>query len=146
LEREHHEIDEEIDAFIAQLSAGTVEAGRLRQAAAALRRHIYLEEVFLFPPLRDAGMVAPVFVMLREHGQMWRTLDAIELELAVDPDQAVLQKLSRELVVQLQHHNPKEEQILYPQADLALDDQAAERLHEFLDSGALPEGWVCERA
>ena len=146
LEREHHEIDEEIDAFIAQLTVGAIEAGRLRQAATALRRHIYLEEVFLFPPLRDAGMVAPVFVMLREHGQMWRTLDAIELELAVDPDQEALQKLSRELVVQLQHHNPKEEQILYPQADLALDDQTAKRLREFLDAGTLPEGWVCERA
>lgn len=146
LEREHHDIDEEIRVFTETLAVGSVEPAPLRRAAAALRRHIYLEEEFLFPPLRDAGLIAPVFVMLREHGQLWRTLDAIELELALSPDVATLQMLGKELVVQLQHHNPKEEQILYPQADLALDQQAAERLHEFLESGALPEGWVCERA
>ncbi len=146
LEREHHEIDDEIEQFTAKLAAGSVEAAPIRHAATALRRHIYLEEVFLFPPLRDAGMVAPIFVMLREHGQLWRTLDAIEAELAFDPDQATLQKLSKELVVQLEHHNPKEEQILYPQADLTLDTDAAAQLAEFLKSGALPDGWVCERA
>jgi hypothetical protein len=146
LEREHHEIDDEIDAFTAKLAAGTIEPGPLRHAATALRRHIYLEEMFLFPPLRDAGMVAPIFVMLREHGQLWRTLDAIETELAIDPDSATLQTLCKELVVQLQHHNPKEEQILYPQADLALDEHSSARLRNVLDSGVLPEGWTCERA
>ena len=146
LEREHHEIDEEIDVFTAKLAAGAVEPAPLRHAAAALRRHIYLEEAFLFPPLRDAGLVAPIFVMLREHGQLWRTLDAIELELALQPDVATLQRLGKELVVQLQHHNSKEEQIVYPQAGLALDEEATERLRAFLESGVLPEGWVCERA
>jgi len=38
--------------------------------------------VFLFPPLRDAGMVAPVFVMLREHGQMWRAGTSMPTDLA----------------------------------------------------------------
>jgi hemerythrin-like domain-containing protein len=146
LEREHHEIDEAIDLFTGKLTNGAVEPTPLRHASAALRRHIYLEEAFVFPPLRDAGLVAPIFVMLREHGQLWRTLDAIELELALNPDVATLQKLGKELVVQLQHHNPKEEQILYPQADLALDQQMTEQLHAFLESGALPDGWVCERA
>lgn len=146
LEREHREIDQEIEIFIAALASGSVDAGPLRRAATALRRHIYLEEEFLFPALRDAGLVAPIFVMLREHGQLWRTLDAIELELALTPDVATLQILGKELVVQLQHHNPKEEQILYPQADMVLGQQGAERLREFLESGALPEGWVCERA
>ncbi len=146
LEREHHDIDDEIQTFTSTLAAGSIDPAPLRRAAAALRRHIYLEEEFLFPPLRDAGLVAPIFVMLREHGQLWRTLDAIDLELAVDPDVTTLQKLGRELVVQLQHHNPKEEQILYPQADLTIDDEAAERLRGFLESGAFPEGWTCERA
>jgi hemerythrin-like domain-containing protein len=146
LEKEHREFDEEIEAFIAKLAAGSVDATTLRHAAAGLRRHIYIEEAFLFPPLREAGMVAPVFVMLREHGQMWRTLDALEAELAIDPEEAVLQKLCKELVVQLEHHNPKEEQILYPQADLALEEYASKRLGDFLAAGSLPDGWVCERA
>ena len=81
LEREHHDIDNGIEAFAALLAAGEVDAEPLRRAAGALRRHIYIEEALVFPPLRDAGLVAPVFVMLREHGQLWRTLDALDAEL-----------------------------------------------------------------
>jgi iron-sulfur cluster repair protein YtfE (RIC family) len=145
LEQEHHDIDGEIDVFAERLATDQIDPEPLRRAAAALRRHIYLEEEFLFPPLRDAGLVAPVFVMLREHGELWRKLDAIELELALDPDVAALQKLCRSLVVQLQHHNPKEEQILYPQADGVLRGEVGSRLRAFIESGQVPEGWVCER-
>ncbi|MDR0345609.1 MAG: hypothetical protein LBI49_21355 [Nocardiopsaceae bacterium] len=44
------------------------------------------------------------------------------------------------------HHNLKEEKILHPRADAALPAAAAGRLRAFLDSGRLPEGWVCLRA
>lgn len=40
-----------------------------------LRRYIYLEEAFVFPPIRKAGMIMPIFVMTREHGELWRTTD-----------------------------------------------------------------------
>jgi len=145
LEREHHEIDAGIEAFG---TGGAPEAERkaLVAAIAALRRHIYLEEEFFFPALSEAGLVAPVFVMLREHGQMWRTLDALTLELRADAGNPEVRTLIRELTVQLQHHNGKEEQILYPQADTALDGQAAERLRTFLADGELPGDWVCQRA
>jgi iron-sulfur cluster repair protein YtfE (RIC family) len=145
LEREHHEIDEGIDAFVADPSA---ESGRqpLRQAIRALRRHIYLEEEFLFPPLREAGLVAPIFVMLREHGQMWNTLDVLERELETGATPATVLTLCRQLMVQLQHHNPKEERVLYPQADHVLSAPATARLREFLDQGELPAGWVCAKA
>lgn len=145
LEREHHDIDDGIESFAARLAVGTIDAEPLRRASAALRRHIYLEEELLFPRLHEAGMVAPVFVMLREHGQLWRTLDALETELTLMPDSATLQKLCRELVVQLQHHNPKEEHILYPQAEQVLNGEDSSRLREFMQSGELPVGWVCRR-
>lgn len=70
LEREHREIDEGIVAYESRLAAGVDEPALLHRAMDALRRHIYLEEEFLFPPLRAVGMVAPVFVMLREHGEI----------------------------------------------------------------------------
>ena len=146
LEHEHHDIDDGIEAFAALLAAGEVDAEPLRRAAAALRRHIYIEEALVFPPLRDAGLVAPVFVMLREHGQLWRTLDALDAELRLASDAPTLQKLCKELVVELQHHNPKEEQILYPQADQVLTALVNAQLRRFLDSGQMPDGWVCERA
>jgi regulator of cell morphogenesis and NO signaling len=83
LEREHHEIDAGIAAF----TAAPDSPQPLVRAIRALRRHIYLEEEFLFPLLREAeaGLTAPVFVMLREHAQIWATLDSLERELGAMP-------------------------------------------------------------
>lgn len=146
LEREHREIDAGIAAFVAALDAGRTEPEPLNRAAQALRRHIYLEERFLLPPLAAAGLVAPVLVMLREHGQIWRSLDAVQAQLDSGTDRTALRQRVRELTVQLQHHNLKEERILYPESDRALTGPAQEELRAFLDAGDLPEGWVCERA
>lgn len=139
LEREHREIDEGIEAFTA---SGGQETGPLKRALDALRRHIYLEEEFLFPPLRDGGLMAPVFVMLREHGEIWRAMDRLEGELGGEAGQAA----AHELLAILERHNSKEEPILYPQADAVLTPEAAERLHGFIASGRTPEGWVCQSA
>ena len=139
LEREHHEIDDGIAAFTA--SPGNPQS--LTRAIRALRRHIYLEEEFLFPLLREAepGLAAPVFVMLREHAQIWGTLDS--LERATDAGTGTGLALCKRMTVQLLHHNLKEEKILYPRADEALPAAAAGRLRAFLGSGKLPGGWVC---
>jgi len=140
LEREHHEIDAGIAAF----TASPGDPRPLIRAIRALRRHIYLEEEFLFPLLGEAepGPRAPVFVMLREHAQIWATLDTLERELH-DGTRLVL---CRQLTVRLLHHNLKEERILYPRADDVLAPAAAGRLRAFLGSGELPEGWVCTKA
>ena len=140
LQREHHEIDAGIAAFTA--SPGNPQP--LIRAIQALRRHIYLEEEFLFPLLGEAepGLRAPVFVMLREHAQIWATLDALEREPA--PGTALV--LCRQLTVRLLHHNLTEEKVLYPRADGTLSPSAAGRLRAFLGSGELPEGWVCTKA
>lgn len=139
LEREHHEIDTGIAAF----TAAPWDRQPLARTAGALRRHIYLEEEFLFPLLREAdpGLAAPLFVMLREHAQIWGTLDS--LERATDAGAGTGLSLAKRLTVQLLHHNLKEEKILYPRADDLLPPTAAERLRVFLGSGELPDGWVC---
>lgn len=141
LEREHREIDGGIEQY---LRAG--DTGSLSRAVRALRRHIYLEEEFVFPPLRDAGLVPPIFVMLREHGQIWSVLDALDAGLAGDaaPDQ--IRDLCRQLMVLEQHHNPKEERIIYPESDRVLTAAATAGVRDLLGSGDLPSGWVCERA
>lgn len=144
LEREHHEIDAGVEAFMAKLADGEPDHEPLARAVAALRRHIYLEEEVLFPPLRAAGLIAPVFVMVREHGQMWQTLDKLDTETAGGLVPASVVGLLRDLQDQLRVHNPKEEQILYPQADQALTETATAELRALLDAGRLPEGWVCQ--
>lgn len=135
LQHEHVEID-----------AGLAGVATMPDAIAALRRHIYLEEEILFPPLRDAGMVGPVMVMLLEHGRMWTILDKLDALLREGPDDPRIAELRAELVEQIGAHNPKEEMILYPQADTALDEESSAELRAFLESGALPDGWVCDRA
>ncbi len=146
LEQEHRDIDQGIEAFTAGLAADERRMEPLTRAIHALRRHIYLEERFLFPPLREAGLVPPVFVMLREHGQIWNTLDTLENLVADGASAADLRQTCRELEVRLQHHNLKEEKILYPEADRVLAASADADLRAFLESGQMPAGWVCERA
>lgn len=146
LEREHHEIDQGLAAY----SADPGDRQALARASAALRRHIYLEEEFLFPLLGEAqpGLRAPVFVMLREHAQIWDALDALDAQEhdAHTPHSPAAATLLKQLTVQLLHHNTKEEKILYPQADQLLEPAAADRLRQFLSSAQPPEGWVCVKA
>ena len=139
LEREHHEIDD----GIAKFAAAPGDQQPLVRAIRALRRHIYLEEEILFPLLHQAerALGAPLFVMLREHGQIWTLLDSLEDDL-----DAASPALIRQLESHLLHHNLKEEKVLYPRADEVLPTAAAERLWSLLDSGEMPEGWVCFKA
>ncbi|HET8600009.1 MAG TPA: hemerythrin domain-containing protein [Segeticoccus sp.] len=149
LEREHRQIDGGIEEFATGLAAGESDPEPLTRATDALRRHIYLEEAFLFPPLTQGGMVMPVMVMKREHGQLWDAMDALDRLLSEGPDVAGRDKTvaaCRDLLGQLDRHNSKEEPIIYPQADATLPAESAAELHDFLASGRMPEGWVCEQA
>jgi iron-sulfur cluster repair protein YtfE (RIC family) len=139
LEREHREIDEGIAEFSTALDAGKVQPEPLRRAIRALRRHIFLEEAFIFPPLREAGLFAPVLVMVREHAAIWKTLDQLDAGLQGGGPAA---DCVHRLRIQLLHHNMKEERIVYPEADRVLAEQAA----GILGYGEMPQGWVCERA
>jgi iron-sulfur cluster repair protein YtfE (RIC family) len=146
LEQEHREIDDEIEAFTARSPSPGRNPQGMGRAIQVLRRHIYAEEQFLFPPLFHAGLKAPVLVMLREHAQIWKTLDSLEVALASAAALHLAPVLGHQLAVQLTHHNLKEEKVLYPQADVALGPAAAAQLRAFLNTGDLPPGWVCLRA
>lgn len=146
LEREHRDIDAGIDAFTSLAADAQVQPEPLTVALAALRRHIYLEEEFVFPPLYAAGMTAPLFVMLREHGQIWASMDALDRALATGASHAELALLCKQLATQLQHHNLMEERIVYPEADRGLAGDQAAQLRRFLDTGRVPDGWTCHKA
>lgn len=146
LEREHRDIDGGIEEYSAGLSHGDTDATPLIRAMNGLRRHIYLEEEFLFPKLKEAGLGMPIFVMVREHGELWNAMESLEALLATDTDTRTLQSACRELLAKLDSHNSKEEPIIYPQADAVLDDGATEKLREYLSTGRMPDGWRCEKA
>jgi hemerythrin-like domain-containing protein len=146
LEREHHEIDAGLEEFATALAAGRSAPAPLLKAVGALKRHIYIEEEMLFPSLRSAGLVAPVFVMLREHGEIWQALDALEGEVAAGAATNTMTDTCRDLAQRLESHNMKEENILYPRADAVVSEPVAHNLAAFLASGEMPAGWVCEGA
>lgn len=152
LEREHREIDGGIEAFVAALdgvdgtAATTADTAQLVAAFDGLRRHIYLEEEFLFPPLKAAGLMGPIFVMLREHGMLWKQMHAVSTLLADSADALTVRNSCIDLLALLSDHNSKEEPIIYTQADEILDASASGDLLAFLDTGTTPDGWVCSAA
>jgi iron-sulfur cluster repair protein YtfE (RIC family) len=144
LERDHRDVDDAVEGYADGTAAGTLAKLGLKRAEEEKRRHIYAEEELLFPPLRRAGMVGPILVMLREHGQMWPILDTLDRELRDHPSDDVLRTACRELLTLLQQHNPKEEQILYPQVDQVLGADEGIAVREFLDAGHVPADWTCQ--
>ena len=104
LEQQHRRIDEGIKAAL----QGAAPRAVLVEALQRLREHIHLEEAVLFPPLERAGLTMPIFVMQREHGQMWPLIAEL-----LTADAAAAQEPGRALFQMLQIHHPKEEQILY---------------------------------
>lgn len=145
LEREHHEIDEGIEGFGAEGVDAEERARSLQRAIDALRRHIYLEEEFLFPPM-EADLKIPTLVMLREHGEIWRRLDAIEAQLNGEAAADYLPQACRELLIVLAAHNGKEEPIFYAVADETLSSSEGTELSGLIATGELPNGWVCRQA
>ena len=143
LERDHREIDDAIKRCADALTASPEVRAGLERAVVELRWHIFIEEELLFPPLRAAGLTGPVLVMLREHAQMWPILDTLDQALRDDVDQGTLGTACHQLLILLQHHNPKEEKILYPQVDrvVGVDDGS---MGEFLKGGQVPAGWICQ--
>lgn len=156
LTNEHHEIDSGIEAFVDGLGRGEAVAQLsvpLRHAMTALRRHIYLEEEFAFPPIRDGGLVMPIMVMEREHGVLWRQMDDLDDALdnfddatATEQEREALIRACQRMLEVLESHNSKEEPIVYPHLDVRLTTDQVRELHRLIESGSLPSGWECARA
>ncbi|MFA6063079.1 MAG: hemerythrin domain-containing protein [Gallionella sp.] len=93
-----------------------------------IARHFSMEETVLFPALQDAGGPAgPVNVMLMEHAQMNDLLEQMDAALQIK-DERDYAGIAETLLIVMQQHNLKEEQILYPIADKLLASQRASLL------------------
>ncbi|MGH9105407.1 MAG: hemerythrin domain-containing protein [Acidimicrobiales bacterium] len=143
LEREHREVDQGTERFMSSPRDDS-QVAALAQAIEQLRRHIYVEEEFLFPPLGKGGMVAPLFVMVREHAEIWRVLDRLAAGLSNRTDPASTLTACHDLMVRLGSHNSKEEPIVYAQANSLLSEPEVTRIRERLETAQMPEGWVCQ--
>ncbi|HEY3327248.1 MAG TPA: hemerythrin domain-containing protein [Novimethylophilus sp.] len=91
-----------------------------------METHFTMEETVMFPAFEAAtGMVGgPTEVMRSEHVQMRELLAQMQAAFA-KPDAYEYLGLSETLLMIMQQHNFKEEQILYAMADQALESDAA---------------------
>lgn len=90
-----------------------------------LLHHFDMEENILFPEFESTtGMTeGPTAVMRAEHLQM-RSLIAILEESVTSEDSEQSLAIAETLMIMMQQHNMKEEQMLYPMTDQHLDSNA----------------------
>lgn len=102
-------------------------ATKAKDFFAAMEQHFTLEEEILFPTLEDhTGMtMGPTAVMRMEHKQMRTLMKQMQEALAEKNGEHVL-GAGETLLILIQQHNMKEENILYPMADDALEDESGE--------------------
>ena len=124
---DHHRCDE---LFAAAEQA--VDSEQWPQAAAAhqgfidaMEQHLKTEEELLFPAFEEeSGMtMGPTSVMRHEHEQM-RTLFAQMTQALQAQSSEDYLGASETLLIMMQQHNAKEEQMLYPMIDQTLAPQA----------------------
>ncbi len=87
----------------------------------AMERHLGMEEETLFPEFEQVtgNTMGPTQMMRMEHQQMRDLIQQMRVALAAQ-DTDVYLGVSETLLVMMQQHNVKEEQILYPMTDQAL--------------------------
>lgn len=129
LTRDHRGCDDQFTALEdVVIKADWPQTSALVKAfSTATLEHFRFEEEVLFPALEAAmgQRLGPTEVMRLEHAEMRSLLD--ELAHAVGRhDTDAINGIVDTLVILMQQHNAKEEQVLYPLADRLLGSQKAE--------------------
>ncbi len=111
-------------------------ARSLEDFVAALEAHFQTEESVLFPAFENATGTSggPTQVMRLEHAQMRDLCEQMRAALGVRAVEDFT-GAAQTLLIHMQQHNMKEENILYPMCDQALG--ASEELAGKLSSGLL---------
>ena len=102
--------------------------------ASDLNHHFNMEEEVMFPAFeaREAGHCNPTPVMIMEHTQMRNVLKQLREDLEAKNKEHFF-GLSETLMMTMQQHNMKEEQMLYPMAEQHLTAES-ERIIAMMDS------------
>lgn len=108
-------------------------ARHLEHFCSDMRRHLDTEEQSVFPGIEahTGSGAGPVAVMRMEHEQMRQLLDGLE-DAVRNRDGGEVLGIADTLLVLMQQHNIKEEQVLYVLADDLLDEAARDAAIERL--------------
>lgn len=132
---------------IAGLVDGSGSRAELTAAVYLLRRHIYVEEAFLFPVLEaDDGRWMALARMRYEHGDMWPHIESALALLAAHADLDDLLPASQAMQRMLHDHDRKEEEAIYSVADRYHPDATHPPFASLFQSSDIPDGWKCRHA
>ena len=97
----------------------------------ATENHFAMEEGVLFPGFeqRTGQAMGPTQVMRMEHSQMRQLMADMEAAVTHEDDERYL-GLSETMMMVMQQHNMKEEQMLYPMSDQVYGGDAEATLQE----------------
>lgn len=123
----HRRCDELFAAAEEAVGNGDFVASRSRFQAfhTAMTHHFAMEEQALFPAFEEVSgnTMGPTRVMRLEHQQMRDVLAAMAAALATDDLEEYLGE-AETLLILMQQHNIKEEQMLYPMSDRFLENSS----------------------
>jgi hemerythrin-like domain-containing protein len=126
LAADHHRCDELFAAAEAAVEGGEWTAARSAHQGFvdAMRHHFAMEEELLFPAFEEASgnSMGPTAVMRHEHQQMQGLFAEMGQAMAQQNRDDYLGH-AETLLILMQQHNAKEEQVLYPMTDQVLASQ-----------------------
>ena len=133
LASDHHRCDDYFSTAEEMVVKGKWDAAQAGfiQFSAAMAHHFGMEEQVLFPAFErvTGNAVGPTLMMRREHAQIRELLANLDSAVtARDANEYV--GLSETLLILLQQHNLKEEQVLYPMSDQLLNQTVDELLQQ----------------
>jgi hemerythrin superfamily protein len=139
IQQDHRAVDQLFRRFEREAKSGDVEAQRatVRDVVRALSIHASVEEEFLYPALREAGVDSEVLDALEEHHAAKLTLAELD---ALAPGHPRYAPKVRLLAENVRRHVREEERALLPRLRRALDDHQRRELGETLAKarGAAP--------
>ncbi|MBP7769548.1 MAG: hemerythrin domain-containing protein [Aliarcobacter sp.] len=123
LTADHRACDEEFADLENAVASGDwdLSAEKLNKFITDLLHHFDMEEKVMFPTFEDVtGMTqGPTMIMRMEHDQMRQLLNALQEDLE-SKNKNHFFGVSESLMMLMQQHNMKEEQMLYTMADTHL--------------------------
>ena len=123
LTADHRACDEEFADLENAVASGDwdLSAEKLNKFITDLLHHFDMEEKVMFPTFEDVtGMTqGPTMIMRMEHDQMRQLLNDLQEDLE-KKDRKHFFGVSESLMMLMQQHNMKEEQMLYSMADMRL--------------------------
>lgn len=131
MSRDHRSCDERFAAAEKAVGDGDWEIGEaeFNKFRESMDHHFDMEEKILFPAFEEVtGMTeGPTAVMRSEHEEMRRLFEQMAMAVEARYEDEYMDA-SETLMVMMQQHNMKEEQMLYDMADRQFGSQAVEVL------------------